>query len=371
MFNKQKYFRYFKLISVSLLLLIAAMSSYFIFSKDNIEIKAQSEPIITVTPDSLNFGDVVVGSYAEKTFTVKNSGSGTLSGKAETSGPFSCESGCLYNLSAGQSQNITIRFSPTAAGDANGSVDFSGGESSCILTNNYHVETSYSFVKLPEAIDFKIDSTNYCTGVQERGHINFSWLYQGDSSQEQYILAIATNPGFSGAKEIIGDQIVPPGLRGTSGVDVVPSPDSNELEIGYNDSYYFRVKVKDSEDNWSSDWSNSVNLTTPVHAYPWPDFSWSPADPAAEETVQIINNSKCFDNNNNEVNCSSWFWTISEATFVDGTTATDEEPRIQFFSIGDNSAKLRATDVQGFFCPKEKMINVKLPYPGWIEIAPN
>jgi hypothetical protein len=84
-------------------------------------------PAISVTPASRDFGSVQVGSYADGTFTVQNTGGGTLSGSASTSAPFSIVSGGTYNLSAGQSQTVTVRFSPTAAQNYNGTVTFTGG----------------------------------------------------------------------------------------------------------------------------------------------------------------------------------------------------------------------------------------------------
>jgi len=82
---------------------------------------------ISVTPSSRDFGSVQVGSYLDLPFTVQNSGGGTLSGSASTSAPFSIQSGGTYNLPAGQSQTVTVRFSPTAAQSYNGTVTFTGG----------------------------------------------------------------------------------------------------------------------------------------------------------------------------------------------------------------------------------------------------
>jgi len=81
---------------------------------------------ITVTPSSIDFGGVSVGSSADKNFTVKNTGGGILAGNASTSAPYSIVSGGSYSLSGGQSQTVTVRFSPTAGGTFNGNVNFSG-----------------------------------------------------------------------------------------------------------------------------------------------------------------------------------------------------------------------------------------------------
>jgi hypothetical protein len=68
-----------------------------------------------------------VGSSKDKSFTVKNSGGGVLAGSATTKAPYSIVSGGTYNLSAGQSQTVTVRFAPTAVGTFAGNVTFTGG----------------------------------------------------------------------------------------------------------------------------------------------------------------------------------------------------------------------------------------------------
>lgn len=87
---------------------------------------------IDVTPSGVapqrNFGNVIVGETEDRTFTVKNVGSGTLSGSASVSSPFSIVSGGTYDIAAGDSHTVTVRFSPTAAGSSgNVTVTFSGG----------------------------------------------------------------------------------------------------------------------------------------------------------------------------------------------------------------------------------------------------
>lgn len=84
---------------------------------------------IDVTPSERNFGNVIVGETEDRTFTVKNVGGGTLSGNASTSSPFSIVSGGSYSLAGGDSQTVTVRFSPTSAVTSNGSVTFTGAGS--------------------------------------------------------------------------------------------------------------------------------------------------------------------------------------------------------------------------------------------------
>lgn len=74
-------------------------------------------PVCSVTPNRLDFGMVVVGASWEKTFTITNTGSGTLSGEVRE--------GCLYfhllgsttyNLGPQESHTFTVRFEPFVSG---------------------------------------------------------------------------------------------------------------------------------------------------------------------------------------------------------------------------------------------------------------
>src|SRR5262249_43196275 len=64
-----------------------------------------------------------------------NSGGGILSGNATTNAPYSIVSGGSYDLSAGQSQTVTVRFSPTSAGTFAGNVSFTGGAGASATVN--------------------------------------------------------------------------------------------------------------------------------------------------------------------------------------------------------------------------------------------
>jgi Abnormal spindle-like microcephaly-assoc'd, ASPM-SPD-2-Hydin len=83
-------------------------------------------PAIQVTPASLSFGAVNVGSAADRSVTVRNSGGGTLAGSASTAAPFSVVGTASYALAANQTATITVRFSPTASGAASGALALTG-----------------------------------------------------------------------------------------------------------------------------------------------------------------------------------------------------------------------------------------------------
>jgi hypothetical protein len=93
-------------------------------------------PQIGVTPASQSFGNVPVGTSADRTFTVQNTGGGTLTGTASTSAPFSIFSGSPFSVAAGASQDVVVRFSPTAGGNFSKNVSFTsnGGNASRPVT---------------------------------------------------------------------------------------------------------------------------------------------------------------------------------------------------------------------------------------------
>ena len=84
-------------------------------------------PVLQATPGSIVYGTVLGGTSVTNSFTVKNAGGGTLSGTASVGAPFSVVSGGSYSLGAGQTQAVTVVFSPTVASNYNQTVSCSGG----------------------------------------------------------------------------------------------------------------------------------------------------------------------------------------------------------------------------------------------------
>ena len=87
---------------------------------------ATALPVLTVTPTSLFFGTVSVGSTAKLSVTVRNSGGGTLTGSASTSAPFSVVGTASYSLAAHQTATIVVRFSPGVPGAASRKLSLTG-----------------------------------------------------------------------------------------------------------------------------------------------------------------------------------------------------------------------------------------------------
>ena len=75
-------------------------------------------PVCDVLPTAIDFGAVNVGESKDSTFVVKNTGGGTVSGLvSEDSEHYSVISGeGLFELKAGESLVVTVRFAPTSEG---------------------------------------------------------------------------------------------------------------------------------------------------------------------------------------------------------------------------------------------------------------
>ena len=95
---------------------------------------AAQRPKITVSPSSLDFGSVPVGSSSSKNVTVTNVGTGTLTFTIENvSAPFSVPTNGngtakSYSLSAGQSVQVPFTFTPVSAS--------SSSSGSCSIVSN-------------------------------------------------------------------------------------------------------------------------------------------------------------------------------------------------------------------------------------------
>ena len=127
-------------------------------------------PLISVSPSSLDFGGVNVGGSSNRTITVQNVGGGVLTGNATTNAPFTIVSGGSYSLNAGQSQVVTVRFSPTSAGIFEGNVSFSGGAGASAMLSG--IGTAVSSIT-PNPIDLAAPPASFT--ITGGGFTNFGF----------------------------------------------------------------------------------------------------------------------------------------------------------------------------------------------------
>lgn len=85
-------------------------------------------PICVVSPSVLRFGTVLPGTSRELSFVVSNAGGGTLRGNASSAcADFSLVGPADYELRAGESAVLSVRFAPATFGNATCEIDLSGG----------------------------------------------------------------------------------------------------------------------------------------------------------------------------------------------------------------------------------------------------
>jgi Big-like domain-containing protein/ASPM-SPD-2-Hydin domain-containing protein len=88
---------------------------------------------------TVSFGSVNLGSFAEQTFTVSNTGGGTVSGSASVAAPFSIVFGSPFTLGGvGATQAVTVRFTPTTTTTVSTTLTFTagGGTITAIVTGS-------------------------------------------------------------------------------------------------------------------------------------------------------------------------------------------------------------------------------------------
>jgi len=222
-----------------------------------------------------------------------------------------------------------------------------------------------------------IQYEEYCD-FSPSGRIGFEWTYQDDGGdqQGQYNLQIATDAGFSNlVVDAVVNQIVSPGSNGSTAVSVVQSPttQTDDLDIAYGDSYFWRVKVKDTTGSWSTNWESGPSFSAPSNPYPSPIFSWDPLSPPAEVEVTFTDNSTCY---TGVANCkddanTSYGWDFDNDSIIDDITKGDTV--YTYLVTGDYTVRLGVTDIidgTPRTCYQEEDLTTTLPLPTWKEIVP-
>ena len=97
-----------------------------------------TNPVIAISPTSLDFGAVSNGSTITKNITIQNIGGGTLAGAASVALPFTIVSGGSYSLGSNQSSVVTIGYSPASSSDSQ-VVTFTGGGGATVTLNGYRL----------------------------------------------------------------------------------------------------------------------------------------------------------------------------------------------------------------------------------------
>lgn len=206
----------------------------------------------------------------------------------------------------------------------------------------------------------------------------FSWDYfdlEGDIP-DSYQVQVSTSSNFSSV--LIDSCLSPeprtcePGIQSKQYAPITP--------VDYNTRYYWRVKVKDINGKWSQDWATGTSFMTSSHRWPRPDFIYSPNNPVVGESIEFIDQSLCYDLNNEkypckEINPITGTYNIYLWDFADGATSLAQATTTHSYSQpGSYEVKLWVTDPSlapdSGMCDAEHKVMVFLPLPDWKEIAP-
>jgi hypothetical protein len=106
-----------------------------------------TNPVIVLSPGSLDFGVVPVGSTNNLTITVRNGGAGTLTGTASIASPFRIMSGGSYSLGSNASQPVVVRYTPTTGGTHSQVLTFTGagGATATVSGSAWSVQSGLTF----------------------------------------------------------------------------------------------------------------------------------------------------------------------------------------------------------------------------------
>jgi PKD repeat protein len=115
---------------------------------------ALTAPQLSVSPASLNYGTIAVGSNAQSSFVVTNLGGVALTNGVATvnAGPFSILSGTPFNLPGFGVTNLVVRFTPASAGNFTNTVTITtgnGGNSTNTVTGTGAVVPVAAFAGSP------------------------------------------------------------------------------------------------------------------------------------------------------------------------------------------------------------------------------
>jgi len=284
-----------------------------------------------------------------------NSGSGKVTGWARTVGYGGGWDGwILFGKDAGGWANqVTIEsgtgeFHGWAWGsDVVGWISFNCTDRGVCGSSNYKVLADVN--SSPSVSCNDAETWNYCSDSRNP---TLEWNYSDPDSdpQESYQLQIDDNSGFPSPEIDTGEVF-------SSGTSYHPTGTT----LNWNTTYYWRIKVKDDQGNWSDWCALTCSFATPLHAYPEPDFTWVPANPSALEPVNFTDQTTFYNGGN------SWSWTFESAVPVSSVL---QNPIATFSDHGNWDVTLQATDGDGFMCPITKMVNVAEPLPEWEEVKP-
>lgn len=252
------------------------------------------------------------------------------------------------------------------------------GKTACDISN-YKV-----IVNSPPSVTSTSEALNSCAWgtipqVAPGLAITLNWTYSDPDGDPQNAYEILVDDSFAFPDPKFNHLVE--GSSSNSYVLNLSNDDNSDWlsSLAWGTTYYWKVRVKDSSGNWTE--SLVDDFTTPAHAYPDVDFSWSPQSPSVNEIAQFTDTSKCYDAAGNIVPCASWSWTFPGGN---PSASTIQNPQTKFTSPGLKEVTLTVEDSDGaatadpndFKCTASSLnfippgVNITFPLPEWKEIPP-
>ncbi|MFH0791747.1 MAG: PKD domain-containing protein [bacterium] len=284
--------------------------------------------------------------------TRTGAGNGTI-----TSSPagISCGVDCDERYNEGTS--ITLTATPDAT-----SV-FTSWSANCVPVNGYPdrcvavVNSDKSINALfdirlfpPTASNLTAIQSDYCQ-VGPSAFLSWQFSDPDGGGQTAYQIQVDNNNSFSSPEKDSG--IV---SSSSNSYAVIPG------SLSYNQTYYWRLMVWDDESQGSL-WINGNSFTTPVHAYPSPNFIWTPVSLTKNQQASFTDQTSTYGGSV----VIGWQWVFSGGT---PPTASIANPKSKFSTLGIKVVQFTVTDSDGFSCATQKLVPVILHLPEWVEIAP-
>ena len=239
---------------------------------------------------------------------------------------------------------------------------------------------------LPTAVNLSVDppnSNDYC-GITGYPPVRLRWQFSdpGDS-QSAYQIQLDTDSNFSNPRgcPLSTDTEVP--TAGQAG------PDYSCLaqNLSWNTTYYWRLKVWDSQDTPST-WiyppsppgsptppSLGTSFDTISHAWPNPNFTFDDRVYSTGEVITFTDDSHCYKPDGTWYRCGTDEYAVTSYlwNFGDETTSSDKSATTThaYNTADDYTVNLSVTDDLGTCSwANSVQVGVGLPLPEWKEISP-
>jgi hypothetical protein len=194
---------------------------------DNIKVEeAPAVPVFSLSPTSKNYGTVYVGSSsANQTFTITNTGAGTLTITAggitivgTDISQFILTDVNTYpiNLTNGQSATVNVKFSPTSTGAKTASLQIVDN-----TTGSPHTAALTGVGATPPTIPYSTDFEAFVAGQQAACQDPINWTTWSnlpcDPTEDPYISSTYAYSGTKSVKIVQNNDFVKPLLAQTTG----------------------------------------------------------------------------------------------------------------------------------------------------------